>query len=132
MALKNGKLKNPRHEQFAELVAGNIDPRQAHEMVGLKPNRANHLRLLRRPDVAARIEELRRARQDAARPAMVPIDLILSEFSRCGVDQFADLFDRNGAGILSVRDLHAVPVEVSLALVRLLCEGLGVKMPTLT
>ena len=54
MALKNGKLKSLLHERFAQLVVDGTDPRQAYEIVGLKPNRANHFRLLRRPKVGGK------------------------------------------------------------------------------
>ena len=73
-----------------------------------------------------RIAELRQQREDAARAARVPIEQVLAELDRCGVDHVADFFDRDAAGILRVRDLRGVPVEVSLALVRLLRESLAV------
>lgn len=57
----------------------------------------------------------------------MPIDQILAELGKRGVDQVADFFDRDAASILSVRDLRTVPVEVSLALLRVLREGLGIK-----
>jgi hypothetical protein len=121
-----GKLRNWQHEKFAQEIVAGTEPREAYVVAGYKWNRANHHKLARRPDVAARIAELRRQREDAARAARVPIEQVLAELDRCGVDQVADFFDRDAAGILRVRDLRGVPVEVSLALVRLLRESLAV------
>jgi hypothetical protein len=121
-----GKLRNWQHEKFAQEIVAGAEPREAYVVAGYKWNRANHHKLARRPDVAARIAELRQQREDAARAARVPIEQVLAELDRCGVDHVADFFDRDAAGILRVRDLRGVPVEVSLALVRLLRESLAV------
>jgi hypothetical protein len=37
-----------------------------------------------------------------------------------------DFFDRDAAGIYRIRDRQQIPVEVSIALLRLLRESLGV------
>jgi hypothetical protein len=122
-----GHLRNWKHEKFAQEMSTGAAPAQAYEIAGFKPHRANHFRLMRRVEVATRIEELRRAREDAARAARMPVDQVLTELDRRGVERVADFFDRDAAGILRVRDLRAVPVEVSIALLRFLREGLGIK-----
>jgi hypothetical protein len=120
------RLRSWKHEKFCELVASGEDPRAAYTLTGYVPNRANHNKLLRRSDIAARIEELRSGRATMARAAQVPADVVLEQLRRCGVESFADLFDRDAAGTLCARDLHAVPVEASIALFRLLREALRI------
>jgi hypothetical protein len=121
------QLRNAKREVFAREVANGVDPAQAYLNSGFTPHRANHNRLLRHPQVAARIEELRRQREDDARAARTPIEDILAELDRRGFDRVGDFFERDAAGILRVRDLQIVPVEVSIALLRFLHEGLGIK-----
>ena len=41
--------------------------------------------------------------------------------------QIADLFERNAAGIVGVRDLQMVPVEVAIAFLKALGEGFGIR-----
>jgi hypothetical protein len=50
---------------------------------------------------------------------------ILSVLAAHGLDRMADFFERDEAGILRVRDLRMLPIEVSIALLRFLREGLG-------
>jgi hypothetical protein len=61
------KLRNWRWERFAQEVAAGGNPRDAYALVGYKRDRANHNRLLRRADVACRIDELKADRIEAAR-----------------------------------------------------------------
>jgi hypothetical protein len=76
---------------------------------------------------AARIEELKREREVLARAARVPIDQVLTTLAARGVDRIDDFFDRNAAGVLTFRtDLQNLPVEISIALLRCLREGLGI------
>jgi len=119
-------LRNWRHEKFAQEISAGTDGEQAYAIVGFKPHRANWRRLMRRPNVAARIEELQQTREAEARAARVPADHVLEQFNRCGVELLADFFERDAAGILRTRDLRAVPVEVSIALLRSLREALGI------
>jgi phage terminase small subunit len=121
-----GTLKNWKHERFACQIAEGTNPADAYVIAGFQRNRANHFRLMRQPRVAARIAELKRDREAAARAARVPIDQVLAELNKRGLDGVADFFERNAAGILSVRDLQGVPVEVSIALLKLLREGFGI------
>jgi hypothetical protein len=122
-----GRLRNWQHEKFAQEIVAGTEPREAYVIAGYERNRANHNKLLRRLEVAARIDELKQAREVAARAARVPIDEVLAQLSGCGIDLVADFFDRDAAGILRVCDLQRVPVEVSIALLRFLREGLGIK-----
>jgi hypothetical protein len=64
---------------------------------------------------------------DTARAATVPVDQVLAALAVRGVDRIEDFFDRNAAGILTFRsDLQSLPVEISIALLRCLREGLGI------
>ena len=125
-------LRNWKHEEFARLVAGGTDAKSAYGLAGFAaPDRRNHNRLLRDRGVAARIEELRRAREDAARAARVPIDQLLATLDRRGVCRVTDFFERDAAGILRIRNLQDVPVEVSIAFLRLARESFGLKIESI-
>ena len=52
-------LKNPKHEQFAHLVATGTDVATAYEAVGYKRDTKNAQRLAYRDDVSARIDGIR-------------------------------------------------------------------------
>ena len=122
-------LRNWKHEEFARLVAGGTDAKSAYGLAGFAaPDRRNHNRLLRDRGVAARIEELRRAREDAARAASVPINQVLANLDRRGICRVADFFERDAAGIFRIRNLQDVPVEVSIAFLRLARESFGLKI----
>lgn len=120
------QLRRWSHEKFAELVAAGEDPRTAYQVAGYAPNRANHNRFLRRSDIRARIEEIKLERAAKARAAQVSPEIIVEQLAHRGVESFADLFERDAVGILRPRDLQAVPVEVSIALFRLLREAMGI------
>jgi hypothetical protein len=120
-------LPNRKREKFCRLFADGVEGMKAFELAGFaSPESRNHNRLLRIPAVVARIEELRRSRELAAHAARVPADQVLSELDRRGVG-VADFFERNAAGIPEVRDLRRVPVEVSLAFLRLAREAFGLR-----
>ena len=96
-------------------------------IAGYERNRANHNKLLRRADVSVRIAELKQEREDAARAAGMSAAAVLAALKGYGIDRVDEFFERDAAGIQRARDLQAVPVEVSIALLRFLREGLGIK-----
>lgn len=51
-------LKNPKHEKFAQMVARGSTLVKAYERAGYEPNTGNATNLRKRPEVAARIEEI--------------------------------------------------------------------------
>ena len=120
-------FKNWMWEKFAVLVVAGTEPREAYTLAGFVPNRANHNRLMRQPAMKARIAVLRRERELAARAARVPLDQVLGELDCRGIMRIEDLFERNAAGIVAVRNLEMVPVEVSLAFMKALGEGFGIR-----
>ena len=93
---------------------------------GFAGGNRNHNRFLRNEKIIARIEELRRERALRMQAARVPIDGLLTEVRNCGLEQVADFFDRNAAGVLSVRDLQNVRPEVAIAFLKFLHEGLRI------
>jgi hypothetical protein len=121
-----GKLRNPKYEIFAREIAAGTDGARAYVMAGFASHRANHFRLTRQPNVAARIAEIRREREQAALAARVPVSEILANLDARGLDRVVDFFDRNEAGILSPCDLRTIPIEVSMALLRFLGDALGI------
>jgi hypothetical protein len=120
------KLRNWRWEKFAQEVAGGGDPREAYTLAGFKPDRANHNRLLRRADVACRIDDLKLDRFEAARAAGMSPPAVLAALSARGIERLDDFFERDDAGTLRVRDHQSLPVEASIALLRFLRESLGI------
>jgi hypothetical protein len=117
-------LKNWKHEKFARLVVAGTKPQDAYTLAGFTPNRANHNRLSRY--LKDRIDVLRRERETTARAARVPIGQVIEELDRRGFMRIEDFFERNAAGILSVRNLETVPVEVAIAFLHALAEGFGI------
>jgi hypothetical protein len=118
-------LRNWKHEKFAQLVAGGTEPGEAYVLAGFTRSRANHNRLMRH--LKDRIDMLRRERDMAARAARVPISQVLEELDRRGLARIDDFFEHNAAGIVTIRDLKAVPVEVSIAFLRILGESFGIR-----
>lgn len=73
-------LKNPKHEKFAQLVARGSTVSSAYEKAGYEPNSGNATSLRKRPEVAARIEEIMEERTDR-------IDASLDDYiSDTGID----------------------------------------------
>ena len=85
----------------------------------------NYNRLLNDPDVIALINEYKKERQERARAARVPIGEVLSKLDARGIHRVADFFDINQSGVLAPWDLRQIPVEISMALLRLLSDALG-------
>jgi hypothetical protein len=106
------------------LVVEGTEPAEAYVLAGFQRHRANHHRLRHR--VKDRIDVLRRERETAALAARVPISQVIEELDRRGLARIEDFFERNAAGILSVRNLEKVPVEIALALLKALGEGFGI------
>jgi hypothetical protein len=71
-------LENPRHEAFAVARAKGATLQDAFEDAGFPPDRAHACRLAKRDDVAARVADLRAAREKAeeSEPHMI-IDALI-------------------------------------------------------
>jgi hypothetical protein len=52
------ELKDTRRERFAQLLSLGMDALKAHGQAGYRADKSNASKLARRPDVAARVEEL--------------------------------------------------------------------------
>jgi hypothetical protein len=94
-----GRLRSWKRELFARAIAEGKEPKKAYIEAGFKPSSVafrNYNRLLRQPDVIARLNEFRKEREDRARAARVPIDEVLAKLDDRGIHQVADFFDRNG------------------------------------
>jgi phage terminase small subunit len=124
-----GRLRSWKRELFARAIAEGKEPRKAYGEAGYKLSSAacrNYNRLLNAPDVIALIDEYKKERHDRARAARVPIGEVLATLDARGILRVADFFDVNQAGILAPCNLRQIPVEISMALLRLLSEALGI------
>jgi phage terminase small subunit len=123
------KLRNWQHERFAQEIAAGTDRADAYRLAGYRQTSGasrNYNRLLRDPDIAARIGSLRGDRENRARAAGMSAAAVLAVFKAYGVERLDELFDKNAGGVIQARDLRQIPVEASIALLRFLREGLGV------
>jgi Terminase small subunit len=121
------KLRNHRYEKFAQEIAAGTGPRQAYVIAGYEPDRANHNRLLRRAEVAARIQQLKEEREFAAQAAVMPASAVLEILKNSGIEHINDFFERDAAGNLNVADFQTVPVEVAIAFLRFIRRAFAIK-----
>jgi hypothetical protein len=117
-------LRNPKYERFARAVVDGTDLAQAYVDAGFMRNRANHNRLVRDPRVKARIAELTEERELAARAARAPVEDVLTELQKHGIERVADLFEPAGGRV--ARDLRSIKAEIALALLNSLHDGFGI------
>jgi hypothetical protein len=69
-------LKNPRHERFAQLLAGGKSATDAHEEAGFKRSRHNASHLAARPEIGARVQQIATV---AADRAAVTVESLIAE-----------------------------------------------------
>jgi hypothetical protein len=123
-----GRLRSWKRELFARAIAEGKTPKKAYEEASYKSSSVtfrNYNRLLSDPDVIALINEYKTERQDRARAARVPIGEVLAKLDARGIHRVAVFFDINRSGVLAPCDLRQIPVEISMALLRLLSDALG-------
>jgi phage terminase small subunit len=82
-----GPLANARHEIFAQQLVGGKSEADAYVAAGFKPDPGNPSRLAKRPDVQARIAELKAA---AAERAEITVARVLAELGKIGFANMAD------------------------------------------
>jgi hypothetical protein len=124
--------RHPRYEIFAQEVAKGVPPAEAYIAAGFDQTGKrcrNHNRLLKRADVVARIDELKAMREAAARSAHVAPDQVIETLDRCGVVRVGDFFERDGAGIVRLRNLDRVPVEIAIAFLRFVRASTKIEQP---
>jgi hypothetical protein len=122
-----GKLRNPKHEKFARaVVLDGLAPAEAYVDAGFMRNRANHNRLMRDPRVKVRIAELTQEREMAALAARAPVQEVLTEFQKHGIERLVDFYQIEPAGGLVIRDLRAIKTEIALALLNGLHDSFGI------
>ena len=124
-----GKLRNPKHESFCRVIVfEGKHPREAYVIAEYEPNRANHNKLLNRPDIKARLTELERERDLVESARRMPIAEMLAELANHGIQRVADFFESKSEEILAVRDLSTVRAEAILSLLNVLCDGTGLSL----
>ena len=128
------KLRQPKHEQFAREVVSGAAIKDAYVAAGFKPHSMNGNRLMRPPEVAARIDELQR---EAAARSEITADRILIEAGRIAFSNFKSFIESDG-GKMRFRDMAQLPdgITAAIAELRLDDEGrpifrLHPKMPAL-
>ena len=80
-------LRNPRHEAFAQALAGGVSASAAYGQVGFKPHRANAATLARKKHISVRVAELqeellaihKQATVEAVANAKVTIESLIAE-----------------------------------------------------
>jgi terminase small subunit-like protein len=119
-------LPNAQHEVFARELAellldyaihgrdGQARARlEAQKRAGFASNPANARRLANRPEVKARVTELYR---DALEYRDVRVAVVVNRIDRIGRANIVDLFERNEHGRLVLKDLTALPRELTDAI----------------
>lgn len=109
-------LRHVPHEVFALAIAENRPLLEAHKAAGYAPEPGNAKRIRNRPDVRARIDELRR---EAAEFANVRRVRVVLEVDRIGRANIADFYDEEGALI----PVHKLPRELAAAVQEVVVEG---------
>jgi phage terminase small subunit len=122
-------LRQPKHEQFAREIVAGAAVKDAYTAAGFKPHRANGNRLLRRPEIAARIDELQR---EAGARAEITADRVIIEIGRVAFGNLAAFIEwksKDGTsgdcGKLAVRDITALPEAVTASLQELKIDDEG-------
>lgn len=103
-------LRNQRHEQFCQLVAGGMTGTAAYVEVGFTPNPGNAARLICRPQVRARIEEIKA--RGAAR-AEVTVERTVRELADMA---FYDPGEIGAANIKGPEDIQHLPEPLRRAI----------------
>jgi len=123
-----GRLQNSRYEKFAELIVDGIDIKEAYVLAGFSASSVafrNYNKLRRRPEVATRIGELEKLREDKMRAAGMSPLAVLMTLKGCGIERLDEFFVHSDDGAFHVRNLKTVPVEASIALIRFMRESLA-------
>ncbi|MCR9276236.1 MULTISPECIES: terminase small subunit [unclassified Mameliella] len=102
------RLKNPKHEAFAQARVAGMSTDAAYEEAGYKPHRSNAARLSAKDSVQQRIGELQEA---AAERAEMTGAEVLKEIGRVAFSDIRRFFDEHGR-LIAVHDL---PEDVARA-----------------
>jgi len=109
-------LRHVPHVVFALAIAENVSLLEAHKAAGYAPEPGNAKRIRNRPDVRARIAELR---NEAAEFANVRRVRVVLEVDRVGRANTRDFYDGDGVLI----PIHKLPRELAAAVQEVVVEG---------
>lgn len=109
-------LRHVPHEVFALAIAENRPLLEAHKAAGYVPEPGNAKRIRNRPEVRARIDELR---NEAAEFANVRRVRVVLEVDRVGRANTRDFYDEVGDLI----PIHKLPRELAAAVQEVVCEA---------
>lgn len=115
-------LKNPKHEAFCREVAGGLNYRQAWISVGNNVASNNFGKLARRPEVQARVAELR---EEFNRTAGIKVEYLREKLLPIATSDVTRYFRRGRGGKLVLRDVTKLPAELRAALSELRVEPDG-------
>ncbi len=118
-------LINAKHEIFAQHLARGQFQREALVTAGYADNASNASTLAKRPEIAARVQELQMA---IASRVKVTADRVLTELARIGFSNVTDAIEIK-RGKVKIRDTESLPEDVKAAIAEIRAgrEGTVVK-----
>lgn len=110
-----GRLRNRGHELVAQALADGKSRAEAFADGGFPPNRGNHNRMAKRPDIIARVEEIRRESDEVVDLRKLDRGRILIELARisCADVPLRAAIARGGPEVLP-RDQSVLHVQIRL------------------
>jgi phage terminase small subunit len=109
-------LKNAKHEAFAIARAEGKNQVEAYRLAGYTPHAGNASALDKKPDVAARIEEIRSAATEKAlKKAEVTVEKVIAELAKLGFANMLDYIKPQPDGT-AILDLSAIDRDKAAAI----------------
>lgn len=115
-------LRNHTHEAFCREVAGGAAPAHAWVIIGKEETSNNSARLMRRPVIVERIEELRR---EFNRTSGIQLRWLQEKLLPIATSDISSYFEADEAGKLKLRDVTKLPPELRAALSELRVDSDG-------
>jgi phage terminase small subunit len=118
-------LQNSKHELFAQAIARGKTLTEAQAAAGLSENAGNAITIRDRPEVTARIEELKMI---VAKRAEISGERILAELARIGFSDITNVVNIE-AGKVQIVDTKGLSPDIKAAIseIRQTRDGLSVK-----
>lgn len=115
-----GALENVRHEEFALQISEGRTLLEAHKAAGYVPDAGNAKRLRKRPEVRARIAELRSEAAEFANVRRIRVVLEVDRVGRANIRDFyeheLDEATKRPTGRMKLRSILDLPRELTAAI----------------